>query len=194
MFIISGALICYPADHRAARLRQAVGDRQGEAEAVAISLLRARPMRMPVRAVRSGAHGIERTIKAREQSPGHPSRTQRRNDNDSQDYWPWRPPPSALRRSPTPALAQNEQFMPVAGLPHRRLRAERRAVRQRRRRLLHPGQRARRRHQRRQDRVRGVRDRLRHRQGRGVLRAPEGQGPDRRRVTSIRCRPASPSR
>ena len=60
--------------------------------------------------------------------------------------------------------------------------AERHPVRQRRRRLLDAGQRARRRHQRRQDRVRGMRDRLRHRQGRRVLRAPEGQGPDRRRL------------
>ena len=41
-------------------------------------------------------------------------------------------------------------------------------------------QRARRRHQRRQDHHRGMRDRLRHRQGRRVLRAPEGPRPDRR--------------
>ena len=67
-------------------------------------------------------------------------------------------------------------------LSHGRLCRERRALRQRRRGLLQPRQRARRRHQRRQAHLRGVRDRLRHRQGRGVLRAPQGQGPDRRRL------------
>ena len=65
-------------------------------------------------------------------------------------------------------------------LSHRRLRRERRAVRQRRCRLLQPGQRARRRRQRRQADLRGVRDRLRHRQGRRMLRAPQGQRPDGR--------------
>jgi hypothetical protein len=40
--------------------------------------------------------------------------------------------------------------------------------------------------------VRGVRDRLRHRQGRRVLRAPEGQTAAPR--CSSRCPPASPSR
>ena len=70
----------------------------------------------------------------------------------------------------------------VAGLSHRPLCAERHSVRRRRRRLLDAAQRARRRHQRRQDHVRGMRDRLRHRQGRRVLRAPQGQGPDRRRL------------
>ena len=48
--------------------------------------------------------------------------------------------------------------------------------------LLDAAQRARRRHQRRQDPVGGMRDRLRHRQGRRMLRAPQGQGPDRRRL------------
>ena len=81
-----------------------------------------------------------------------------------------------------PALAQNEQFIPHPGLPHRRLCAERHPVRQRHRRLLQAGQRARRRHQRRQDRLGGMRDRLRHRPRRRVLRAAEGQGPDRRRL------------
>ena len=70
--------------------------------------------------------------------------------------------------------------LPVPGLPHRPLCAERHPVRRRRRRLPQAGQRARRRHQRRQDHLRGMRDRLRHRPRRRVLRAPEGQGPDRR--------------
>ena len=70
----------------------------------------------------------------------------------------------------------------VAGLSHRPLCAERHSVRQRRRRLLDAAQRARRRHQRRQASGRGMRDRLRHRQGRRMLRAPQGQGPDRRRL------------
>ena len=67
-----------------------------------------------------------------------------------------------------------------AGLPHRRLRAQRRSVRQRHRRLLQAGERARQRHQRRQDRHRGMRVRLRHRPRRRVLRAPEEERPDRR--------------
>ena len=65
-------------------------------------------------------------------------------------------------------------ILPGAGVPHRRLRAQRRAVRQRLRRLPQARQRQGR-HQRRQDHLGGVRDRLRHRQGRRVLRAPEGQ-------------------
>ena len=69
-----------------------------------------------------------------------------------------------------------------AGLSHRPLRAERHSVRRRRRGLLDAAQRARRRHQRRQASVGGMRDRLRHRQGRRMLRAPQGQGPDRRRL------------
>ncbi len=89
---------------------------------------------------------------------------------------------SAARAVAAPALAQNEQFIPAPGLSDRRLCAERRAVRQRHRRLLQAGQRARRRHQRRQDRVRGMRVRLRHRSRRRVLRAPQGQGSDRRRL------------
>ena len=82
----------------------------------------------------------------------------------------------------TPAAAQNEQFVPILsyrtgayavnGVPYANGVVG----------LLQPGQRARRRHQRRQAPGRGMRDRLRHRQGRGVLRAPEGQGPDRRGV------------
>ena len=80
-----------------------------------------------------------------------------------------------------PALAQdNEQFMPALvyrtgpyapnGIPFADGVAD----------YLDAAQRARRRHQRRQDHVGGMRDRLRHRQGRRVLRAPQGQGPDRR--------------
>src|SRR5262249_37347436 len=45
------------------------------------------------------------------------------------------------------------------------------------RRLFHAPERARRRHQRPQDRVGGVRDPVRHQAGRRVLRAAEGQGP-----------------
>ena len=82
-----------------------------------------------------------------------------------------------------PALAQaNEQFLPSLvyrtgayapnGIPFANGVADYWTLHQR----------ARRRHQRRQDRLRGMRDRLRHRQGRGVLRAPQGQGPDRRRL------------
>ena len=78
------------------------------------------------------------------------------------------------------ALAQNEQFIPALvyrtgpyapnGIPFADGVAD----------YLDAAQRARRRHQRRQDHVRGMRDRLRHRQGRRMLRAPQGQGPDRR--------------
>ena len=82
-----------------------------------------------------------------------------------------------------PALAQaNEQFLPALvyrtgpyapnGIPFADGVAG----------LLDAAQRARRRHQRRQDHVGGMRDRLRHRQGRRMLRAPQGQGPDRRRL------------
>ena len=70
----------------------------------------------------------------------------------------------------------------VAGLSHRPLCAERHSVRQWRRRLLDAAQRARRRHQRRQASGRGMRDRLRHRQGRRMLRASQEQGPNRRRL------------
>ena len=95
---------------------------------------------------------------------------------------PW-PRPRCRRGGDRRAGAGAERAVPaVAGLSHRPLRAERHSVRQRRRRLLDAAQRARRRHQRRQDRLRGMRDRLRHRQGRRMLRAPEGQGPDRRRL------------
>ena len=79
-------------------------------------------------------------------------------------------------------LAQNEQFFPALvyrsgpyapnGIPFANGYGD----------YLRPGQRARRRHQRRQDHDRGVRDRLRHRPRRRMLRAAEGQGPDRRRV------------
>ena len=79
-----------------------------------------------------------------------------------------------------PAAAQNEQFIPILsyrtgayavnGVPYANGVVG----------LLQPHQRARRRHQRRQAHLRGVRDRLRHRQGRGVLRAPQGQGADGR--------------
>jgi hypothetical protein len=58
------------------------------------------------------------------------------------------------------------------------VRAQRHALGQRPQRLPEAGQ-CPRRHQRREDPGRGVRNRLRHRQGRGVLRAPEGQ--ERRR-------------
>ena len=85
-----------------------------------------------------------------------------------------------LRAAAPAAFAQaKEQFIPGAVLPHRRLRAQRRAVRQRLCRLPEARQRQGR-HQRREDHLRGMRDRLRHRQGRRVLRAPEGQA--RRRV------------
>ena len=82
----------------------------------------------------------------------------------------------------TPAAAQNEQFVPILSYRTGAYAVNGVPYRQRRVRLLQPGQRARRRHQRRQAPRRGVRDRLRHRQGRGVLRAPQGQGPDRRGV------------
>src|SRR5262245_25005944 len=65
----------------------------------------------------------------------------------------------------------------AARLSHRRLRTQRYPGRQWHRRLLHAHQRTRRWHQPRQDHVRGMRHRLRHRSWCGVLRAPEGQRP-----------------
>ena len=70
--------------------------------------------------------------------------------------------------------------LPGAVVPDGSVRAQRRAVRQRLRRLPEAHQRARRRHQRRQDHLGGMRVRLRDGPRRGVLRAPEGQGPDGR--------------
>ena len=92
----------------------------------------------------------------------------------------WRRWPCALAAAQEAAPAQAKRaVLPGAGVPHRRLRAQRRSVGQRLRRLPEAGQRARRRHQRRQDHLRGVRDRLRHRPRRRVLRAPEEQEADR---------------
>ncbi len=63
--------------------------------------------------------------------------------------------------------------LPAAVLPHRPLRAQRHALGQRQAGLPEDDQCPRRRHQRRQAHLRGMRDRLRHRPRRGVLRAPQ---------------------
>ncbi len=91
---------------------------------------------------------------------------------------------------PGPSPGQGA-VLPAAGLPHRRLRAQRHALGQRQAGLHQDDQCPRRRHQRREAHLRGVRDRLRHRQGRRVLRAPEGQD---QHACSTRSPPASPSR
>ena len=85
---------------------------------------------------------------------------------------------AAWSRRP-PRRAGQGAVLPAARLSHRRLRAERHAVGERQAGLPEDDQRPRRRHQRRQADLRGMRDRLRHRQGRRVLRAPEGQAPRR---------------
>ncbi len=92
--------------------------------------------------------------------------------------WPQR----SAAWSSAPAAAQaKEQFFPV--LPYRTGAYAPNGVPlgQRLRRLPQAGQCARR-HQRREDHLRGMRNRLRHRQGRRVLRAPEGQARRRDRV------------
>ena len=76
----------------------------------------------------------------------------------------------------------------AADLSHRPVRGFRHADRQRHGRLPQHAQRARRRHRRRQAHRRGMRDRLRHQEGRRVLRAGQGEEPGR---ASIRIRPAS---
>ena len=60
-------------------------------------------------------------------------------------------------------------------LPYRPVRRRRHSDRQRHERLPRDAQRARRRHRRREDRHRGMRDRLRHQEGRRVLRAGQGE-------------------
>src|SRR5262249_41998117 len=64
---------------------------------------------------------------------------------------------------------------PAPRLSHGAVRTERHPYRQRLQRLLEPRQRARRRDQRRQARLAGVRDPVRYQAGRRVLRAPQGQ-------------------
>src|SRR5262249_49832716 len=66
---------------------------------------------------------------------------------------------------------------PQPGVPNRRLRPERRSVRQWHRRLLHAHQRTRWRHQRRQDRIRGMRYRLCHHRGVERYERLKGKGP-----------------
>ena len=84
------------------------------------------------------------------------------------------------RRGRAPAArGAGRALHPDLRLPHRRLRAERHPDRRRLQGLLHPAQRARRRHRGREDHPRGVRDQLRHQGRRGVLRAAEEQGPAR---------------
>ncbi len=142
-------------------------------------------------------HGLARLWSTARKSCGSgPSRTDTTNErtlspthhrdaplmetrHEIREPWPLRcccrAPSLAAGLAAAAAFAQaKEQFFPVLAVPHRRLRAERRALGQRLRRLPQARQRARR-HQRRQDHLRGVRDRLRHRQGRRVLRAAEGQ-------------------
>ena len=90
-----------------------------------------------------------------------------------------------------PAFAQAEgAVLPLLVLPHRPVRAQRHALGQRLRGLPEDDQRPWR-HQRREDPYEECGP-ARHRPGRGVLRAPEGQAARAR--CSSRCPPASPSR
>ena len=77
--------------------------------------------------------------------------------------------------------ASQGTVFPLPGLPHRRLRAQRCALRQRHGRLHEAGE-CPRRHQRRDDLAGRMRNRLRHRPWCGMLRAPEGQERRRHRV------------
>jgi hypothetical protein len=85
---------------------------------------------------------------------------------------------AGLRRAllPPPRLRAGQgAVLPGPGRTAPALRAQRHALGQRQAGLHQAHQCPRWRHQRRQDHLRRVRNRLRHRQGRGVLRAPEGQ-------------------
>ena len=73
-------------------------------------------------------------------------------------------------------------ILPGAVVPHRPLRAQRHAMGQRLASTTSSWSTRARRHQRREAHVRGMRNRLRHRPRRGVLRAPEGQARRRRAV------------
>ena len=88
---------------------------------------------------------------------------------------------AAALAAPSPAaLAQaKEQFFPLLVYRTGAYAPNGIAVGQRQAGLPQADQRARRRHQRREDHLRGMRDRLRHRQRRRVLRAAEGQEPRR---------------
>ena len=105
-------------------------------------------------------------------SSGCPGRTP--SINIARPLPPRSSPPSPARPPPARRAGPNGQFIPGAGLPHRRLRAQRRALGQRLCRLPEAGQ-CQRRHQRRQDRSKSAETGYAADRGVGVLRTPEGK-------------------
>ena len=97
---------------------------------------------------------------------------------------------TALRRA---GAGAERAVHPGAGLPHRSLRAERRSVRQRRSPTTRPCSTRATAASTASSSPRGVRDRVRHRARRRVLRALKNKGPTGA-ASSIRSRPASPTR
>src|SRR4029077_16630405 len=143
-------------------------DWQREAQTLAVSLLKGRSARRkPEIATRSGGrwqkeqrstHNKTRPVTAK---PGGMRRTRygtQQTDTDGSD--------TIGRGACRSGCSAERAVHPDTVLPDGRVRREWRAVREWHGRLLQPDQRARRRHQRRQASGRGMRDRLRHRQGR----------------------------
>ena len=118
--------------------------------------------------------------------------TKRRREDHAQtswrilvDSWSWGWPDSLWPRSRLPGPRAERAVHPDGGLPRRPLRRGRHRHLRRVHRLSRHVEQARRRNQRRQADLGGVRDRVQERPGRRVLREAEEEGPDGRRGVQL---------